>query len=446
MSRELVVVVSSDVVGPRMAGPAIRAVELARVLSRTEKVVLTAPQAEPWEGSEGLDVVSFRRVRLRKLIREAKVVISQGLGVPLRPLLTPGHALVLDFYDPNPVELLAHYRHHPRREARRAQEYLRHRLLALARRGDCFLYATERQRHFWLGLLAGAGRLSWEADKSHPNLDDLMVSLPFGLSQDPPQAPGPVLKGVWPGIGRQDKVLIWGGGVWNWFDPLTVIRAVAQVARKIPEIRLFFLGVSHPNPAIPAMAMVSRAVELARELGLLDEVVFFNHGWVDYEERAGFLLESDLSVLASGRDLETDLAFRTRLLDSLWAGLPMVLTEGDYFAELVKAQELGRVVRPGDDAAMAGAIIELLGDEAHLDRCRANIKRLAGEMTWPQVARPLVEFCAQPRFHPGAARRPGQRIKLLAGYAWGLAQVVGAYGGAGEYLARRAAMARKKRD
>ncbi len=434
MKGRLVVVVSSDVVGRRMAGPAIRATELARVLAVEQPVVLAAPQAEP---VAGLEVVPFGRGRLGRLIKEAKVVIGQGLGVPLWPLLAPGHALVLDFYDPNPVELMAFHRTSDRRPARRAQEHLRRRLSVLARRGDLFLCATARQRDFWLGLLAAAGRLSWEADRSHPNLDDLVTIVPFGLPHKPPRAGRPVLKGVWPGIGPEDKVLLWGGGIWNWFDPLTVVRAVARVARRRSDVRLVFLGVSHPNPRIGVMSMVQRTWDLAAELGLRDRFVFFNQGWVDYEERAGFLMESDLAVLASGQDLETHLSFRTRLLDCFWAGLPMVVTAGDHFAEMISRLQLGRVVEPGDEAAMAEAILDLLQDDGRRERCRANLAALAPSMTWSAVAEPLLEFCRHPRFHPGAVHSAAGRIGLAGEYAWGLARVLVHYGGAGEYMKRR---------
>ena len=63
-------------------------------------------------------------------------------------------------------------------------------------------------------------------------------------------------------------MLLWGGGMWNWFDPLTVIKAVAELARSRPHLRLVFLGTRHPNPEIEEMAMTRRALELAAELGL----------------------------------------------------------------------------------------------------------------------------------------------------------------------------------
>ncbi len=427
MTRDKILVVSSDVVGRRMAGPAIRATELAKVLAREHRVLLAAPNYEP---VAGLEVVSFRRRSLRLLVREAKVVISQGIGVPLPPLLAPGHALVLDWYDPNPVEVMAHHRDAPLRRARRSQEFLRRTLSPLAKRADHILCATQRQRDFWLGLLAAEGRLSWQADRSDPRLDDLISVAPFGLSPEPPRSTKPVLKGVWPGVGVKDKVLIWGGGIWNWFDPLTVIKAAARVLARRGDVRLFFLGVKHPNPAIAGMAMVQRAIDLSRDLGLLDKAIFFNHGWVDYDDRAGFLMESDLAVLAAGDDLETRLSFRTRLLDCLWAGLPMVVTEGDFFAELIRRRNLGRVVPVGDDRAMARAILALLDDEARLARLKENLARTAAEFTWDKVLAPLVEYCAGPGFHPGAVHSKLGATGLVAKFGLGVLSVVARYGGA----------------
>ncbi|MFW8744926.1 hypothetical protein ACOI9R_32825, partial [Mesorhizobium japonicum] len=64
----------------------------------------------------------------------------------------------------------------------------------------------------------------------------------------------------------------------------------------------------------------------------------------------------DAGVSTHREQLETTLSFRTRMLDYLWAGLPMVVTEGDHFADLVDADGLGAVVPAGDVAALASAI------------------------------------------------------------------------------------------
>ena len=67
-----------------------------------------------------------------------------------------------------------------------------------------------------------------------------------------------------------DEVLIWGGGIWEWFEPLNLIRAVDLLRANHPSIRLHFLGVKHPNKHIPFPERAKEAISLADELGLKD--------------------------------------------------------------------------------------------------------------------------------------------------------------------------------
>ena len=144
-----------------------------------------------------------------------------------------------------------------------------------------------------------------------------------------------------PGIGNDDKVLLWGGGLYNWFDPRDAIRAVAELA-ETPHRRAPVLPghqASAPRRARDGGRVESRA--LAGELGVLDRHVFFNESWVEYDERQNYLLEADAGVSTHFSHVETTFSFRTRILDYLWAELPMVVTEGDHFAELVEREKLG---------------------------------------------------------------------------------------------------------
>ena len=173
----------------------------------------------------------------------------------------------------------------------------------------------------------------------------------------------PVLKGVWPGIGADDQVLLWGGGMWRWLDALTPIRAVERLVAEGRPVHLFFMGVKRPGPDhgdVPSAA--GHAIEYARERGLDGSCIHFNDGWIPYGERSSYLLESDLGISAHHDHLEARFSFRTRVLDYLWAGLPMVLTRGDSMADLAERQALGGTVDPEDDAGFAAACAALLDD------------------------------------------------------------------------------------
>ena len=70
------------------------------------------------------------------------------------------------------------------------------------------------------------------------------------------------------------------------------------------------------------MGMAGQTHRLAQTLGLTGEQVFFHETWVPYADRQNWLLDADAGVTTHFEHVETTFAFRTRLLDYLWAGLP----------------------------------------------------------------------------------------------------------------------------
>jgi glycosyltransferase involved in cell wall biosynthesis len=278
-------------------------------------------------------------------------------------------------------------------------------------RGDFFLCASPKQRDLWLGHLSALGRVNPATYDEDGSLGRRLAVVPFGLPDEPPTATRPVVKGVMPGIGPEDELVLWGGGIYNWFDPLTLIRAVDRVRHDRPRIRLLFMGLKHPNPHIPKMRMAVEAKRLADELQLTGTHVFFNEGWVPYDERQDYLLEADLGVSTHLDHLETEFSFRTRILDYLWAGLPIVATRGDAFAELVERRGLGLTVAPQDVADLAEALGRLLDDAELAAECRKHVEEVAPEFAWSRVLEPLVTFCRNPSIAPDRAD-PGVAFEL----------------------------------
>jgi hypothetical protein len=228
----------------------------------------------------------------------------------------------------------------------------------------------------------------------------LISVVPFGVSDVPPKATRPVLRGVVPGIGPDDKVLLWGGGIYNWFDPITLIRAVDKLRSRVPTVRLFFLGTKHPNPHVGEMRMAVDALRVTEELDLLDTHVFFNEDWVAYDDRQNYLLEADVGVSTHLDHVETAFSFRTRVLDYFWASLPVLTTSGDSLAALIESRSAGLVVAPNDVDALEEALHALLTDDELIAGARKASGELADEFRWSRVLQPLLEFCRAPRRAP----------------------------------------------
>ena len=148
--------------------------------------------------------------------------------------------------------------------------------------------------------------------------------------------------------------------------------------------------------------------------------MFFNFGWVPYAERAAYLLDADLGVSAHLDTVEARFAFRTRVVDYLWAGLPVVATRGDALAELVAERGLGRAVGYGDVDGWVEAIEELLDDERARETTLEHVAQVRDELAWSRVVEPLARLLALPGKRPPSrlagvlvARRLMLRLRLL---------------------------------
>jgi hypothetical protein len=144
---------------------------------------------------------------------------------------------------------------------------------------------------------------------------------------------------------------------------------------------------------------------------------------VAYDERQNVLLDADVGVSTHLHHVETEFSYRTRVLDYLWAGIPVVATEGDVLGDLIAAHELGLTVPPGDVGALASALERIATDGEFVTRCKENIASLSPRLVWPAVASPLVEFCRSPRRAPDLAdrrhaRRVGPRTRLAPRTGW----------------------------
>ena len=417
-------VATGDVIGERVAGPAIRAWNIADVLSRAghevELVTILDCAASTAASTDRFRVRHVGEPELRALERWCDVLVFQGSLLQEYPFLRESDKpLVADIYDPFHLELLEQARDEGER---RRRDIVHNAVVVLGdqlRRGDFFLCASEKQRDFWLGALAALGRVNTASYDEDETLRSLLSVAPFGLDAAPPVRTGAGIRGVVKGIGPDDDLILWGGGIYNWFDPLTLIRAVDELRRHRPTVRLYFMGLTHPNPRVPEMRMSIDAQKLAAELGLTGEHVFFNTGWVPFADRANVLLDADIGVSTHLDHAETAYSFRTRMLDYLWAGLPTVATRGDSFADLIEAEGLGLTAPPGDVPALATALRRLLEDKALADSCRGAGRRVAAGFHWSSVLAPLVRFCADPRRAPDLldadlAARIGPTLRIVS--------------------------------
>ena len=423
--RPRALVLASEPLASRMAGPAIRALELARALTAVADVTVAAPGGSVPVPGMRLEVVEpTAHRRMLALARAHDVVVVQHAPPQLLLALAREDVrVVCDLYTPILLEALEAGRERGPRARRMIQRLATRQTVAALAVADLVLCASDRQRDLWLGAMAGRELLDLRDYDADPSLRGLVAVVPFGMASEPPTpAAAPVMKGVMPGVAADDRILLWGGGIWDWLDALTPIRAVERLRETRDDVHLVILG--GKRPAVrdeERMVAHDDAVAFAAERGLLGRCVHVHDGWVPYDERGGWLLEADVGVTAHRDHAETRFAFRTRVLDYLWAGLPVVGTAGDTLIDL--AGEGG--VPVGDDRAFAEAVARVVDPGPGRDTARARAAELQAEMTWERCAAPLLAFTAEASSRPARHRDLGAIARAtLAQYPGTLARTV----------------------
>jgi glycosyltransferase involved in cell wall biosynthesis len=295
--------------------------------------------------------------------------------------------VVVDLYDPFMVE---NFQYH--RELGFAPYNTDHATWRLQMtRGDFFLCSSAEQRLYYLGWLTALGRVNPLVVEADPGLEHLISEVPFGTSEDEPPEP-PDRSRVLEGIAGGARVLYFGG-IYDWYDPLVVLEAMPDLLAADPQTVVVF--VEHPNPELTPMSKAAEVRARAEKRGWLGDQVRFEV-WRPFHKRFELPLVSDLAVVCHTPGIETDLSLRTRLVDLLWLGIPVIVTDGGTMARVVRETGAGFVVPPHDPGALVSSVLALLEDAPLRQRASAAGRAWAADRRWPQVAAPLLDFAEHP--------------------------------------------------
>lgn len=398
MTKKRILIISHDKIGKNMAGPGIRYHHMAELLAKDFDVTVGFFNSDflPEESFQknyaalAIDPSSFQDA-----FRETSVVISLWLEEDILTYCRRGGIfIVIDVYAPVPVENLALFMYSGK-PIDANTDYIYRQSHSLYKKffdyGDLFLFSNRRQLDFWMGYVFGLNTISVSSYVKRPVFDRFIYA-PMGIDASTSIShTKKAIRSVVPGITEKDKVLLWTGGIWNWFDAQVLIRAMKLLEKTNPDIKLVFFGIKHPNPNIPTMQEATNAIALAKRLKLYNKTVFVQEGWVPYDERLNYLLEADLAINTAKESIEAEFSHRTRVLDHILTCTPTVATAGDYLSDEVLTQQgIGLVVNPNDEKKLAETIKTALEDKTN-KTMRDNIKKVRDQYDWSVTLAPLVK-------------------------------------------------------
>ena len=255
------------------------------------------------------------------------------------------------------------------------------------RRGDILLCANEAQKKFYTGVMAQVGRINPITYGD----EDLIQIVPYGIYREKAVAKhDPVSKLV---KNKKAFKLLWFGGIYPWFDLTNLLEAVKN-ANKTTPIELIMVGVKNPFNQHPDFIKRYEEVMDYIKNNNMDEIVHITD-WVKFEDRAEWYLGSDAVVLINNIGVENTLAWRTRLVDYVWADLPIVTNGGDPMSDILEANNAVYILPDLDAKTIEKEIIKISKDKETLKQVSTNLSKVRRLFYWDKVTENLSKLISK---------------------------------------------------
>lgn len=250
--------------------------------------------------------------------------------------------------------------------------------------GDLFVTTTVRERFYLIGSMAATGYLSrTDTSAQDPLVAVVRMTPPSRRVALPTRPPGP----------STGLSVLLAGAFLPWYDFQLVVDAVDAVPEEVArQLRVTVLGGNPRRPDVEASVRArltsGRHADCFRLVGV-----------VPFEDRLTYYAEADVGLALGAASVENELSARTRVVDYLGSGLPLLSpAEDEYSSEIVAA---GGGFRYSSAAELSDRLSGLARDPTPLARARERLGVLLdGPFNASAAARPILEFLDSPRRRP----------------------------------------------
>lgn len=238
---------------------------------------------------------------------------------------------------------------------------------------DFFTCAGRRQRYYFMAFLLMAGVAP----------DELEIHfMPVAMSDElPPHQPD-----------LEHRAIIFAGGFHPWLNPMPALLDLAGCLKKVNNCYLEIFGGSHETNA----AEKGRFDAFKEEMEKNSQVTF--HGTISRDQLLKWYQKGYVAFEVMPRNPERELAFTTRTVEFMWAGLPVIYNDYAELSDLIRQHQAGWLVSPGNISQMEEVVKLVAEDTDAVRRASTNAQKLVREnLTYEKVITPLADFCRHPK-------------------------------------------------
>lgn len=375
MKRRVLIITSEDLLRPAepVSGGALRVHGLAEGLRRWgHDVVVSIPRDALRDGDpEAVARHAHVPEEMAKTVFDAMpdiILVEQwGLATFLPESEIP---VVLDLHGPLSLENAFKEKGNFRSDALT-------KIDALAR-ADLLCVPGKAQKHYFLSWFLFSG-----ADPKTPPI----IRAPLSMDDAAPKR-----------AKNPDRALVFAGSTWPWIDPFPALQIAAREAEGIEGSRVdLYVGAPKLSSTHP-LYDINRGVFADYETRLKSSSAARFHGLISREALLGVYAKSRAALDIYQPNPERELAYSTRTVEYLWAGLPVITCEAMELADEVARFDAGWVVAHDDEAGIAAAVREALTSDDAVRRKSEGAKRLAAErFDHKHATTDLARWIARPK-------------------------------------------------
>lgn len=280
-------------------------------------------------------------------------------------------------------------------------------------RGDIFSSVSERQGWALIGELGLWGRLNqWTTGYGFTS------TIPIASETTPYPHARPMIRGKL--AAPEAFIILYSGGYNTWTDVDTLFKALEQVMAQREDVVFVSTGgkiEGHDDVTYTRFQRLTESSRFANRYKLC--------GWVANEDVPSYYLESDLGVNADRPSYEAMLGSRTRILDWMRAGLPMISSNLTELAAEVREAGAGLTYEPGDADELARLLLRCIADRPSTRAMGECARRLLLEkFTYEATTPRLLAWVAAPRHAPDYGKDVPRLVAPATGVGTGIAQAL----------------------
>ncbi len=261
--------------------------------------------------------------------------------------------------------------------------------------GDVFSVCGQPQRHMTVGELAMAGRLNARTF----GYDFVKVVLPGGPSSLAESA-SPGLAEEWrERLGKDAFVALWCGGYNTWTDVETLFTGLDAAMTQNPNLHFVSVGASTydaPDNVYERFGKLIAESPHRERFHLL--------GWRPWSEVGEYYRLANVGLNLDAMHYETEFGTRTRLVEMMAAGLPVLTTLGSELSELLDGWGAASTFAVGDADALRWHLVSLSTEDDLLERMRAAARTaITKKLSFHATTASLRQWVIRPAKAPDRA-------------------------------------------